>query len=168
MPCADLITSYMCDAIKNISQALHSSLVFKLCARNLNLNMGVCHVQAGVCDFLINRKSRGLRFPGACDLLLHWISMLPLHHVGFPGVTTVHTHTCPCSSLPERAIQTTTIVRPLCDMRQKFLQFIRPNYVPEIQHDVHYSVIVQIDDMRSQKIDNLGCAKSRFRLLNCI
>ena len=71
MPCADVITSYMCDAVKNISHALCSSLVFELCTRNLNLNIGGLRCPGGVCDFLVNSKHRSLRFPGACDLLLH-------------------------------------------------------------------------------------------------
>ena len=36
-------------------------------------------------------------------------SVLPLHHVGFPNVTTIPTPTCLCSFLPQRSVQTTTI-----------------------------------------------------------
>ena len=37
-------------------------------------------------------------------------SMLPLHHVVFPDVTIIKTPTCPCSSLPQRSVQTTTLI----------------------------------------------------------
>ena len=35
-------------------------------------------------------------------------SVLPLHNVGFPDVTTIPTPTCVCSSLPQRSLQSTT------------------------------------------------------------
>ena len=38
-------------------------------------------------------------------------SVLPLHHIDFPGVTTIPTPTCLCSSLPQRSVQTTTYVQ---------------------------------------------------------
>ena len=37
-------------------------------------------------------------------------SVLPLHHVGFPDGSTIPLPTCLCSSLPQRSVQTTTIV----------------------------------------------------------
>ena len=37
-------------------------------------------------------------------------SVLPLHHVGFPDVTTIPMSTCLCSSLPLRSVQTTTLI----------------------------------------------------------
>ena len=37
-------------------------------------------------------------------------SVPPLHHVGFPGVTTTPTPTCLCSSLPQRSEQTATLL----------------------------------------------------------
>ena len=42
--------------------------------------------------------------------LAFWASVLPLHHVGFPDVTTISTPTCLRSSLPQRSVQTTTLV----------------------------------------------------------
>ena len=35
-------------------------------------------------------------------------SVLPLHHIGFPDVTTIPTPTCLCGSLPQKSVQTTT------------------------------------------------------------
>ena len=35
-------------------------------------------------------------------------SVLPLHHIGFPDVTTILTPTCLCGSLPQRSVHTTT------------------------------------------------------------
>ena len=37
-------------------------------------------------------------------------SVLPLHHGCFPGVTTISTASCLCSSLPQRSVQTTTLI----------------------------------------------------------
>ena len=37
-------------------------------------------------------------------------SVLPLHHIGFPDVTTISTPTCLQSSLPQRSVHTTTYV----------------------------------------------------------
>ena len=39
--------------------------------------------------------------------LAFWASVLPLHHLGFPDVTMI---ICLCSSLPQRLVQTTTLL----------------------------------------------------------
>ena len=39
-------------------------------------------------------------------------SVLPMHHVGFPDVNTIPMPTCLCSSLPQRSVQTTTLIPP--------------------------------------------------------
>ena len=40
-------------------------------------------------------------------------SGLPLHHVGFPEVTTIPMPTCLCSAIPQSSVQTTKLVPPL-------------------------------------------------------
>ena len=37
-------------------------------------------------------------------------TLLPLHHVGFPGVTTIPMPTCVCGSLSQRSVQITTLI----------------------------------------------------------
>ena len=37
-------------------------------------------------------------------------NVLPFHHVDFPDVTTIPTPTCLCSSLPQKSVQTTTLI----------------------------------------------------------
>ena len=44
-----------------------------------------------------------------CTSLAFQASVLTLHHIGFPDVTTILTPTCICSSLPQRPVQTTTV-----------------------------------------------------------
>ena len=39
-----------------------------------------------------------------------WASVLPLHPIGFPDVTTLPMSSCLCGSLPERSVQTTTLI----------------------------------------------------------
>ena len=39
-----------------------------------------------------------------------WASVLALHHVGFPDVINIPMPTSLCSSLPQRSVQTTTLV----------------------------------------------------------
>ena len=36
-------------------------------------------------------------------------NVLPLHHIGFPNVTTIPTPTCLSGSLPQMSVQTTTL-----------------------------------------------------------
>ena len=36
-------------------------------------------------------------------------SVLPLHHVGYPDVTTIPTPTCLCGPLPQRSVHATTV-----------------------------------------------------------
>ena len=45
-----------------------------------------------------------------CTSLAFRASLLRLHNVGFPDVTTVPTTICLCDSLPQRSVQTTTLV----------------------------------------------------------
>ena len=41
-----------------------------------------------------------------------WISVLPLHHVGFPDITTIPPPTFLCNSLYQRSVKT-TVLNPL-------------------------------------------------------
>ena len=42
--------------------------------------------------------------------LAFWAFILALHHICFPDGTTVSISTCLCGSLPQRSLQTTTLV----------------------------------------------------------
>ena len=50
-------------------------------------------------------------------------SVLPLHHIGFPDITTMPTPTCLCSSLHQRSVHTTTLLMTSDRLGSKKHQF---------------------------------------------
>ena len=77
-----------------------------------------------------------------------WASVPPLHHVGFPDLTTTPTPTRLCSPLPQRSVQTTrtTLIHPagIVSLLMLTMYYVQPSDISDMHikdrfrsHTVH-------------------------------